>query len=389
LNAQDPPDLHELPLVASPATYRARIARLRDDLERRGLAGLLIVDQASLFYLFGYDQIGYWVFQAVWLPTDSDEEVRGICRAPDRSLMERGIGIDSVQVWLDDAAESPAKTVLRWAESHRGGRIAVELNTHALRADYAMQLFRYADSFGLELLEGDDIVMSLRQVKDADELMFMRQAGAALDSAFAAVRGRVEAGVLETQLSSAALQALLAEGCDPAAVSPCISAGRRTMFQTHLSAKPLPLEEGEFVTVELGAAINRYHSVGYHTYFTETAKQEYWDQYQALQDAMHLGLAELAPGRDASEVAAIVHRHLESTGNGRSGRHVGYGTGIGFPPTWLEDLRIKNSQSYALQPGMTFFLFAGAPTRDGTRHMGYGIPVVITDDGAEPLSATL
>jgi Xaa-Pro aminopeptidase len=386
INAHARQDLG-LPYPFDETTYRARLARVRESLRRRGSGGLLIFDQASMFYLFGYDQLGYWVFQAVWVPTSESEPVQGICRAPDRELMARGVGIDEVRVWLDDDRESPTATLMRWARESGANRIDVELASHALRGDYVRELYLHAESCGISLESGDEVVLALREVKDDGELDLMRAAGRALDRAYLAVEERIAPGVLETELSSAVLAALLAEGCDPASVPPCISAGSRTLAQTHLSAKPLPVPEADIVTVELGAAKERYHAVAFQTYFMEGAPRAYLDQYRAIRDTVLAGVEELVPGRNAAEVAGSIHDRLVRAGSGRVGRHVGYGTGIGFAPTWLEGLRIKRSQEYELQPGMTFFLFAGAPTLDGARHMGYGVPVAVTANGPELLSS--
>lgn len=378
-----------LPYPFEASVYESRLRRLREDLRAEGLDGLLAFDQSSLFYLFGYDQIGYWVFQAVWIPADAAQPVRGLCRAADRALMSRGIGIDQVEAWLDDTAEPPPATLIRWARETGAAAVGLELDTHTLTPRYAYQLRDAAGADGLVLVPADHLVTRRRELKDAAELDYMRRAGRAVDDAFRAVGDAVGEGVLETELSRIVGDALLEAGCDPSAVAPCISAGRRTMFQTHLSAKPLPVPAADLVTVEIGAAFNRYHSVGYRTYFTPGASADYRAQYSGLRDAVLRGVEELAPGRRSTDIVAVVQRELERSSSGRPGRHVGYATGIGFAPTWLESLRLKQSQEYELAPGMTFFFFAGAPTTDGLRHFGYGLPVAITETGAEVLSDVL
>jgi Xaa-Pro dipeptidase len=71
----------------------------------------------------------------------------------------------------------------------------------------------------------------------------------------------------------------------------------------------------------------------------------------------------------------------------RKGRHVGYGIGIGYPPTWIDNLRIKERDTHVMNPGMTFFLFVGAQTGVGDGCLYLGEPVAVTDRGVEHLSA--
>lgn len=379
-------DDYELPYPFSAPTYGQRLARLREQMREDDVGGLIAVDQSSLFYLFGYDQIGYWVFQAVWIPANENEPVRGICRAPDRALMSRGIGIDSVEVWVDDVVEPPTDRIAQWVSDTGVRSVALELESHALRADHAFELAKALTARGVELRPGSGYVTRRREIKDAEEVSFFRTAARALDAAFDALEGLIEPDRTETDLAAAVTLALLDAGCDPSAIPPCISAGRRTMFQTHMSAKPLRLPAGDVVTVEIGAAIQRYHAVGYRTLFTEGAPQAYIDQYRALREAVLCGVEQLGPGRPSTDASNVIQLMLDRAGSSRPNRHVGYSTGIGFPPNWLEGLRLKASQTITLKPGMTFFVFAGAPTRDEQRHIGYGVPVVITDSGADVVS---
>lgn len=375
-----------LPYPFSSEIYAQRQSNLRETLKARGLDGVLLFDQSSKYYLFGFDQLGYWVFQAVWFPTEAQSPVQAICRAPDKKLAERGIGIDVVKVWLDDDPISPTQVVVGWLRDSGVKNIGIELSTHALVANYALDLSKQLTDAGIQFADATDAVMGQREVKEPSEIEYLRQAGEALDDAYRSIGRNLQAGMFETEVSSLAQQEMLKHGCDPSAVAPCISSGERTLFQTHLSAKQLPVENNDILTVELGASVNRYHAVGYLTYFFGDVNPRYVAQYESLRKAVYEGIALMKPGASSRSISTEIHRLLDEANSSRAGRHVGYATGIGFSPSWLEHLRIKDSQDYVLTPGMNFFIFVGAPTYDGARHMGFGLPVIVTEDGHQILA---
>lgn len=367
------------------STYRARLKALRERLTAEGLDGLIAVAQETLFYLFGYDQLGYWVFQAVWIPADETAPVRGLCRAPDAPLMRRSIGLDETVIWWDDDEVSPVETLVNWVVDAGASRVGIELTSHALLPDRALEIQDVAARHQLELVSASGLVMSMRERKAPDEREYMRRAGIALGNAFRRVDSIISPGIDETSLAAEITASLMADGCDPSAVPHCIASGPRTLSQTHLSAKPVPIPAGDVVTVEFGASVARYHAVGFRTYFTPGANPAYLKQYNALVDAVARGIASIAPDTWSTDIAEAIHETLDESGSGRRGRHVGYGIGLGFPPTWLELIRLKSSQRYRLEPGMTFFLFVGAPTNDGLRYLGVGDPVMVTETGVEYL----
>lgn len=381
-------DTHDLgvPFPFAATEYERRLSELRGRLAAQGVDGLVSVAQESAYYLFGYDQIGYWVFQAIWIPTDPTQPVRGLCRAADELLMRRSYGIDEVVVWWDDdSGSSPVAPLMSWLEESGARRVGLETRSHALVAEYAFEIDAECARRGMELVPLPAVVTQMREVKTDDELVLMRRAGTSLARAYAAVEPLIRPGMADTQLSAEVLATLVRDGCDLPAVAPCIASGVRTLSQTHLSAKNQPIPPGDVVTVELAAAVERYHAVAFRTYFTEGAEPSYRRQYDGLVRALGDGASVIRAGASSTDVAARIHESLDRIGHHRRGRHVGYGIGIGFPPSWLDGLRLKSTQSFELTSGMTIFLLLASITDDGKRYVGVGDPVVVTDDGFEYL----
>jgi Xaa-Pro dipeptidase len=348
-----------------------------------GLAGILLTDQVSLYYLFGYDQIGYWVFQAVYLPAEGP--AIAICRAPDAGMIRATGMVPDVRVWMDDASVGPGELVLqvlRDAGVTSADTVGIEIRNHCLLPSY-YQAVLDATSGHVHWHDASDIVTELRIVKDAAEISHFRESAACLAAAFEAAREQIGAGVRETDVHRAITNCMYELGCDPPAIPPPIASGPRTITQTHGAATTRRIQDGELVVIEIGASVRRYHAVGAMTYSVGAGTDEARSTHAAMVRTLEAGLDYFHPGTPIAQVAASIHAQLEANGlKSRAGRHVGYGTGIGYPPTWLEPTRIKLTEPRILTPGMTFFYFLGIPLSDGTS-MYLGEPILITETGVE------
>ncbi len=369
--------------------YRTRIQRTRQSMAAERLDGMLLFHQESLYYLFGYDQVGYWVYQAVVLPADPSVPTIAVCRRADELIIRDLPLVDEISTWLDDGDRDPGWTTAQVLEAHgllgSSKRLGVEKKSHAL-VPYYYDLLRGHLDGRVELVDASDLVTELRLIKSPAEMRYMRRAGEIMDKAFAAAFEVVHAGRRECDVNAAVLSTLSTEGADYPAVAPPIAFGRRTLTQTHGAATERVIQQGDVFTIEIGAPYKRYHAVAVHSGCVGAPPAEVQTLYGHMRDGLERGLESIAPGVPTSRVCRAVNAGLEPGGLSRTGRHVGYGIGIGYPPTWIDNLRIKERDTHVLQPGMTFFLFVGAQTPAGDRCLYLGEPVAVTDRGAERLS---
>lgn len=370
------------------AEYEQRLDHTRRAMRDADLDLLLLFHQESLYYLFGYDQIGYWVYQTVVLPADGSAPT-AICRHADELMIRESPFIPEIRPWTDDSHVDPgAFTVDILRERHGVSgrrRIGIEKKTHTL-LPYYYDLLRNALPDGVELVDASDLVSELRLIKSPAELAYMRRAGEIMDQAFTSGFAAARAGARECDVNAAVLHTLSSLGADYPAVAPPIASGPRTITQTHGAATERVMQKGDPLTIEIGAPYKRYHAVAVHSGHLGEPSSEIRALYDGLRDGLEAGLETIRPGVPVARVAATYVDRLESQGLGRRGRHVGYGIGIGYPPTWLDNLRIKEADPHVLAPGMTFFLFAGALTKDRSRCLYLGEPVAVTRDGCERLS---
>src|SRR5512138_2104760 len=86
--------------------FGVRRARAIAALQQRGLDGLLMFRQESMYYLTGYDTFGYVFFQCLYFGADGDLFL--LTRKPDLLQAQLTSDIEEIHVWVDAADAHPA-----------------------------------------------------------------------------------------------------------------------------------------------------------------------------------------------------------------------------------------------------------------------------------------
>jgi Xaa-Pro dipeptidase len=368
------------------AEYDDRLRRTRTAMRQVGLDALLVFHQEHMFYLAGYDQIGYWVYQVLVVPAD-DAPMTAIVRKVDELLVRDGGIVDDVRVWLDDTTRDPAQQtadVLRERELLARRRIGIERKSHAL-LPYYYDLLREALR-GAELVDASDLVTELRLIKSPAEIACMRRAGEIMDAGARAAFDALRPGIRECDVHAAVMHAMYTAGGEHPSVAPPMGTGPRTLTQTHGAATTRELQAGDPFLLEVGGCYRRYHAVNMRSASLGRPSPRMQSMHDAIRDATDAGLALIKPGVPTADVARRVHETMATHGYSRRGQHVGYGIGLGYPPTWIDNLRIKETDTHVLQPGMTFLFHSGLLAPDSSVYVALGDPVLVTDTGVERLT---
>jgi Xaa-Pro dipeptidase len=366
--------------------YEARLRRTRVAMRAAGLDVLLVFHQEHMFYLAGYDQIGYWVYQVLIVPAD-DEPMTAVVRKVDELLVRDGGIVTDVRVWLDDATRDPAQQtaeILAERGLLTGKRIGIERKSHAL-LPYYYDLLRDALRGG-ELVDASDLITELRLLKSPAEVACMRRAGEVMDAGVHAAWEALRPGVRECDVHAAVAAAMYRAGGEHPSVAPPMGAGPRTLTQTHGAATTREVRAGDPFLLEVGGCYRRYHAVCMRTASLGPPGDRMRSMYDAIRAATDAGMAAIRPGARTADVARLVHEGMARHGYSRRGQHVGYGIGLGYPPTWIDNLRIKETDTHILAEGMTFLFHSGLLAPEGDVYVALGDPVLVTATGHERLT---
>src|SRR5579872_7440565 len=107
---------------------------------KRGLDGLLMFRQESMFYLTGYDTFGFVFFQCLYLGADGSMTL--LTRAPDLLQARFTSVIQDVRIWVDGPDASPTRQLRTILEEHgqQGMRLGVEFEAYGLTARNGQRL---------------------------------------------------------------------------------------------------------------------------------------------------------------------------------------------------------------------------------------------------------
>lgn len=375
------------PLATFPLEeYEARLARTRALMNERGLDGLLLFAQESLYYLTGYDTSGYVFFQCAVLPADGP--ITLLTRRPDVAQARDTSTIEDIRVWYNAEDANPAAELASIvAEKHlHGGRLGVEFATYGLTAAN-WRAVEAAFAGIATLVDASDLVRDQRLVKSAAELVHVREAGRLADLAMEAARQAARPGRLSGEMAGAILATTLAHGGDLPSEQPIVNSGPRAVYGRGVLGAHR-LEADDQVLVEFGASHRRYMACIERTVILGRLSDEHAIMFRVVRETMEAMIGAIRPGAPLGAIDAEHRRVLDASGFGadRYGA-CGYSLGATFAPTWMDvPPMIYADNPLVMRPGMVLFPHAMLGAVGSRRAVGMGHTVIVTEDGCEELS---
>jgi Xaa-Pro dipeptidase len=243
---------------------------------------------------------------------------------------------------------------------------------------------RYLESAAPEanFVSAEESLQSLRTRKDPGEITAMRRAVDIAQRAIQATRPYIQVGTTEREIAAELTLQLLRAGSEPQLpFFPIVSAGPNSA-NPHASPTDRPLEPGDLLVIDWGAAHQGYVSDLTRTFSIGPVEDELALIARIVQQANAAGRATAGPGIPAESVDKAARDVIDKAGYGRYFIHR---TGHGIGMEGHEAPYIRAGNPILLEPGMTFTIEPGIylPKRGGVRIEDN---VVITERGCESLS---
>lgn len=362
--------------------HRERYRRLQAAMHDAGIDTLLSWSPENVYYMTGYDTLGYYFPQCFIASVDSPPSL--VVRHFESPNVERQTWLDRYVGYRDH--ESVADVVA--AEVGRfGGRVATEAQTWAVSPAVATRIAELVDG----IVAVDGLVEQLRLVKSPAEIALIRQSCRYTEAAMTAAFEAAVPGANEDEVAAAIYSRMIAAGSTYPSLAPFVSSGPRT-FHPHQTWSGRVLEHGDMLWFETGGSAGRYGSglirvgaVGEPPAAiapTITRALEVVNvTLTALIDAVRPGVT----GADAHRVGrqAIVDAGWGDVHRNRSG----YSIGVSYPPDWgegqiysLQDLEVR-----PLEAGMVFHLVPNVLIPD-VAGIAVSETVLVTETGCEALT---
>ncbi len=351
----------------------------------RGLDGMLLFRQESMYYLTGYDTFGYVYFQCLYMGADGTMTL--LTRAPDMRQAFFTSHIEDVRVWVDSEGATPERALLTILEEHglKGKRLGVEWNAYGLTAALGFRLRAALEGFA-DFVDASDLVSRLRLVKSPAELAYARRAAELADASYAEAVRLAEPGAFEGDILAAMQGAVFAGGGDDPANETIIGSGRGALMCRYFTGRR-HLDSDDQLTLEFAGVFRHYHACLMRTIRIGEPSPRQRAMHGAALDSLEAAKAALKPGRPIGEVFDAHAKVLDDSGFGPHRLNAcGYSLGATYAPNWMDWPMFFHGNPEPAAEGMVFFIHIIIFDSDLGLAMTSGQTVEVAADGCAPLT---
>ena len=365
------------------AARRAAACRMMAD---RGVDGLLMFRQESMYYLTGYDTFGYVHFQAMYLGADG--RLGLLTRAPDRLQAKLTSMVEDIRIWVDREGATPATDLRDMLAEFgcRGRHLGIELEAYGLTARKGKMVEEALEGF-CTLTDASDLVSRLRLVKSEAELAYVRRAAELADDAYDAAVALARPGVFEGEIIAAMQSAIYRGGGDDPANEHIIGSGPEALLCRYHSGRRT-LGEDDQLTLEFAGVYRPYHACLMRTFkIGAPPKPAMTAMHRAAVDSLMAAEEALRPGDAIGHVFDAHARVLDAAGYKDARMNAcGYSLGTTFAPNWMDWPMFYRGNPVIAEPGMVFFIHIIVFDEANGLAMTHGRTSEVTATGSKPLS---
>ena len=351
----------------------------------RGLDGLLLFRQESMYYLTGYDTSGYSMFQGMYLGADGS---LALCtRSADLRQARITSVVKDVRIWRDRQGAIPGEDLRHMLDSYgcRGKRLGVEYHAYGLTAQRGQMVDAALHGF-CRIEDASDLIRLLRLVKSPAELQYVRRAGQLADAALAVANRLTVPGAAPGTIYGEMMKTILSGDGDPSASRWPMGSGREALLVRYHTGHGR-IGRRDQVTLEFAAAYRHYHACLMNVVAIGRVDPRHRDMFHACREALTACEAALRPGRTVGDIFATHARVLARAGyKDHMLNACGYTLGATYPPTWMDEPMIYADHPQVLAPGMVFFIHMILLNSRTGLSMSLGETSIITARASEPVT---
>jgi Xaa-Pro dipeptidase len=363
----------------------ARRAASIKAMQQRGLDGLLMFRQESMYYLTGYDTFGYVFFQCLYLGADG--RVMLLTRAPDLRQAQHTSDIPDIRIWVDGPEASPAtelREILRGL-GVAGKKLGVEWEAYGLTARNGMRLQAAFDGFAT-LIDASDLVSRQRLVKSPAEIAYVRKAAELADLALDEAHRLAAPGVSEGEILAAMQSVIIRNDGDDPANEFIIGSGNDALLCRYKTGRRV-LDKQDQLTLEFAGVYRHYHSCLMRTIPIGKPPARQVEMHKVAVDALEACKAALKPGRPIGEVFDAHAKVLDQAGYQQHRMNAtGYSLGAVYAPNWMDWPMFYHGNPELAAPGQVYFIHLIIFDSEAGLAMTSGQTVLVTEGAAEVLS---
>ena len=365
--------------------FAERQSRAVAKIVERGLDGLLMFRQESMYYLTGYDTFGYVYFQCLYLGADGTMTL--LTRAPDLRQARFTSTIEDIRIWVDRAGANPADELRAILDEHGAGRkrLGVELEAYGLTGRSWRMVETALDGF-CTLDDASELVNELRVVKSPAEIAYVRKAAELADAALDEANRLAVPGAFEGDILAAMQGAVFKGGGDYPGNEFIIGSGPGVLLVRYFTGRR-HLDADDQLMIEFAGVYRHYHAALMRTVLTGSASELQRDMHEACVEALAAAKEALRPGRPVGEEFDAHARDFDAAGyRDQRLNACGYSMGTTFSPNWMDWPMFYTANPVIAAPDMVFFLHMLLLDSERGLGMAVGESVRVSEEGCERLS---
>jgi Xaa-Pro aminopeptidase len=237
---------------------------------------------------------------------------------------------------------------------------------------------------GVDVRDGQQVMLDARQVKSADEIALLATAAAMVDGVYQDITEALKPGVRENEIVALANKRLYEMGSDDVESINAVSGERCNPHPHNFSDRMI--RPGEQAFFDIMHSFNGYRTCYYRTFSVGRSSQPQRDAYQRAREWMDTAIELIRPGVSTSQVASLwptagdIGLEDEKTA---FGLQFGHGLGLALHERPIISRLTSLDAPMEIQQGMVFALETYCPATDGVSAARIEEEVVVTANGVE------
>src|ERR1041384_949870 len=354
------------------AYLKARQKMVRDAMKKLNLDGVLLTHPPDLAYLTNFtgdDSVGLITEKDFYLVTDF--------RYREQAELEAG--------WLKIVMRDGkmADAIVQAVKDAKTKRMVLEANFTTFGQVDGLNIALKEAKVSGELVPLENVMVSIRKVKDDNEIDLVRKSVGIAEEAFEAIKGEIKVGLSENHLAGLLVLELRSRGATNSSFPVIVAAGSNSSLPHYHPAETLA-QRDQPLLIDWGALYRGYCSDLTRTLMIGRVSAKMKQIYKVVLEAQLAAIEFLRPGVTTKQADRVARDVIEKAGLGDEFGH-GLGHGMGGEIHELPTMR-KTGGEEELRPGMIVTVEPGIyiPGEGGVRIED---DVLITHSGCEVLSS--
>ncbi|MGA2565799.1 MAG: Xaa-Pro peptidase family protein [Pseudolabrys sp.] len=240
---------------------------------------------------------------------------------------------------------------------------------------------------GLKIKDGQQIMLSAREVKSADEIALLNRAAAMVDGAYDVVNEMLRPGVRENDIVAEVNKFLYTHGSDDVEAVNAIS-GERCSPHPHNFTDRM-IRPGDQAFFDILQSFMGYRTCYYRTFNVGRATPEQHDAYKKAREWLDNAIARIKPGASTAHICEVFPEANEfgfPDEMSAFGLQFAHGLGLNLHERPIISRVVSMDHPTEIKEGMVFAIETYCPATDGYSAARIEEEVVVTDKGCRVIS---